>query len=243
MINGFKVLGLIPARGGSKRIPKKNIKEMFGKPLISWTIDEAKKSKYIDRLITSTDSEEIASIAKKCGSEVPFMRPAELAEDTVRDFPVFDHALTWLKEHEQYVPDIVVLLRPTSPLRTVADIDGALELLAAHPEADSVRTVTAPEQSPYKMFKVRDDGFLEPLLTIPGEPEAFEMPTQKLPRTYKRVGYVDCVWSRTVTVKSSVSGERILPLILEGAENGVDTMQMWERCEHLLEKRIKALNS
>lgn len=233
MINQYSVLALVLARGGSKRIPNKNIKELDGKPLIGYSIEAARGSKYIDRVITSTDSAEIAEMAKRFGSEVPFMRPDELAADSVTDFPVFEHALAWLKEHEGYEPDIVVQVRPTSPLRSAEDFDKAIELLAEHPEADSVRTVAEPEQSPYKMYKVGDDGFLEPLLTIPGVPESFNLPGQKLPKAYKHVGYVDVMWRKTLVEKKKMTGDKILPLILPHAESGINTPEDWEYYEYL----------
>lgn len=237
MIKEYSVFALILARGGSKRIPKKNIKELAGKPLIAYSIDEAKKSKYIDRLITSTDDQEIADVASTFGSEVPFLRPSELAQDTTTDYPVFLHALEWLKEHDNWEPDIVVQLRPTSPLRTVEDIDAAIELLAAHPEADSVRTVALPEQNPYKMYRIEENGFLTPLLTIPGVPESFNLPEQQLPKGYKHVGYVDVAWRRTLQDKGRMTGDAILPLILENPLSGINTMTDWERYEMVLAKR------
>lgn len=237
MINSFTVLAVVLARGDSKRIPNKNIKKLGGKPLIAHSIEVAKSSKYIDRVITSTDSEEIANIAKKFGSEIPFMRPAELAADTVTDFPVFEHALAWLDEHENYKPDIVVQVRPTSPLRTTEDFDRAIELLAEHPEVDSVRTVAEPEQSPYKMYKIRESGLLEPLLTIPGVSESFNLPGQKLPKAYKHVGYVDVMWRKTIVEKKKMTGDKILPLILESAESGINTPEDWQYYEYLIAKR------
>lgn len=237
MIKEYTVLALIPARGGSKRVPKKNIKELAGKPLIGYSIEEAQKSKYIDRLIVSTDDQEIADTARHLGCEVPFLRPAELAQDSTTDYPVFLHALDWLKENDAWEPDIIVQLRPTSPLRTVADIDAAIELLSAHPEADSVRTVALPEQNPYKMYRIEDDGFLTPLLTIPGESESFNLPEQKLPKGYKHVGYVDVMWRTTLQEKGRMTGEKILPLVLENPLSGINTMSDWERYEMVLARR------
>lgn len=236
MIGDNKVLGLVLARGGSKRIPNKNIKELNGKPLIAHTIEAAKKSKYIDRIITSTDSEEIAEVARVYGSETPFRRPSEFANDTATDFPVFTHALSWLLENENYKPDIVVQLRPTSPLRTTQHIDDAIELLKNNPNADSVRTVAEPEQSPYKMYSVREDGFLKPLLNVEGEKESFNLPGQKLPKAYKHVGYVDAMWYRTLMEKNQMTGEYVLPLILEKAYSGINTEEDWERYEYLFKK-------
>lgn len=236
MIGDKKVLGLVLARGGSKRIPNKNIKELNGKPLIGYTIEAAKESKYLDRIITSTDSEEIAGVARSFGSETPFMRPSEFANDTATDFPVFTHALNWLLENEGYKPDIIVQLRPTSPLRTTQHIDDGVELLNNNPEADSVRTVAEPEQSPYKMYSVGEDGFLKPLLRIEGEKESFNLPGEKLPKAYKHVGYVDVMWYRTLMEKNQMTGEHVLPLVLERAYSGINTPEDWEQYEYLLKQ-------
>ncbi len=233
MFNNFKVLALIPARGGSKRVPQKNIKELAGKPLLFYTIEQAKKSKYIDRLIVSTDDQGVARIAKECGAEVPFMRPAELAGDEVTDFPVFLHCLEWLRDNEKYQPDIVVQLRPTHPLRDPADVDRAIELLASHPEADSVRTVKEPDQTPFKMYKIGERGLLEALLPIHGVPESFNLPRQKLPQAYEHVGVADVIWAKTITEKKEMSGKKIIPLILDHYPySGINTLEDWEKYEY-----------
>jgi CMP-N-acetylneuraminic acid synthetase len=112
-----EVLALIPARGGSKGIPRKNIRDFSGYPLIAWSIAAAKQSELVTRVIVSTDDEEIAAVARAWGAETPFLRPAEFAEDKTTDLPVFVHALAWLAENENYRPDVVVQLRPTSPIR------------------------------------------------------------------------------------------------------------------------------
>jgi len=128
MYKGRSILALIPARGGSKRLPRKNIRPLLGKPLIAWTIEEALISKYIDRVIVSTDDEEIAKVSRKYGAEVPFMRPKELATDEARSVDVILHALKYLEDADNYSPAIVVLLQPTSPLRTRDDIDKAIKI-------------------------------------------------------------------------------------------------------------------
>lgn len=235
MINNLKVLALIPARGGSKRIPGKNIKELAGKPLLVYTIGQAKASKYIDRLVVSTDEEEIAKVAKEYSAEVPFMRPAELAGDDVTDFPVFLHALEWLRDKEGYRPDIVVQLRPTHPLRKPEHIDRAIELLVEHPEADSVRTVKEPDQTPYKMYKIGENGFLEPLLPLPGVSESFNFPHQKLPKAYEHTGVADVMWYRTLMEKREMSGSKIFPLVLEDYPySGINTLEDWKKYEYWL---------
>ncbi len=239
MIKKYTVLGIIPARGGSKRVPKKNIKKLVGKPLISYTFDEAKKSKYIDRLVLISDDKKIGALAKKNGVDWPFVEPPDMADGTKTDFEFFTHMLQWLKDNESYVPDIIVQLRPTSPLRTVEHIDKCIELLADHPEADSVRTVTEPEQSPYKMFKIESGGYLSPLLLIPGIPESYNLPQAKLPKAYKHVGYLDIIWNKTIMEKKKMTGEKVLAFPLEVAYSGINTISDWEYYEYLIKKQKK----
>lgn len=239
MIKKYNVFGLILARGGSKRIPGKNIKDLCGKPLIWYTIDAAKKSKYLDRVILSSEDPAIIAVAKQYGVEVPFVRPKEFAEDTATDFPVFTHALEWLEKNENYKPDIVVQLRPTSPLRTAEHIDKAVELLAEHPEVDSVRTVAEPEQPPYKMYRIDDAGYLEPIIQLAGHVESFNLPQQKLPKAYKHVGYVDVMWRKTIMEKKQMTGKKVLPLVLDDAVSGINKPEDWEWMEYLMRKRMR----
>lgn len=158
MIHGKSILAIIPARGGSKGVPRKNIKLLGNKPLIAWTIEEAKKSAYIDRLIVSTEDEEIATTAIKYGCEVPFMRPAELAQD---DTPGMDPVLHAMQTISGY--DYVVLLQPTSPLRTVADIDGCIEK-CMDSAANACVSVTLSEKTPYWMYHLQSDDTMKPVV-------------------------------------------------------------------------------
>lgn len=185
----MKVLGIITARGGSKGIPRKNVKLLAGKPLIAHTIDAAKESDVFDRIIVSTDDAEIAEVAKRCGADVPFMRPAELAGDTTPTLPVLVHALTWLKENEQYAPDVVMLLQPTAPLRKPEHIKGALDLFAAS-GADSVVSVSEVpgHHNPHWQFNLDPENRIQ---IFTGE--AFKdivKRRQELPKTYTRNGAI-----------------------------------------------------
>jgi CMP-N,N'-diacetyllegionaminic acid synthase len=145
----MEVLALIPARGGSKGIPRKNLRLLAGKPLITHSIDHALAAKTITRTIVSTDDMEIAEVARSAGAEVPFMRPHELARDDSPDLEVFAHALVSVGENEGYRPELVVHLRPTYPIRRPERVDEAVRALAADPSADSLRSVSWPEQTPY----------------------------------------------------------------------------------------------
>jgi CMP-N-acetylneuraminic acid synthetase len=230
-----QTLAIIPARGGSKSIPRKNILPIGAHPLIAYSIAAGRQAEGIDRLLVSTDDEEIARIARRYGAEVPFLRPSELAQDDTPDLPVFRHALTWLEEEEGYTPDIIVQLRPTSPLRRRWHIEAAVRMLAENPQADAVRTVIVPFQNPYKMWRIGPEGYLEPLLV--GEmPEPYNMPRQHLPPVYWQTGYVDAAWRRTILKKNSMTGDHILPLVIEPGEwIDIDSPDDWRRAERLLE--------
>lgn len=217
-----EVLGVIVARGGSKSIPKKSIAPCAGKPLLYYTIEAARRSKLITRLIISTDDVEMAEVARSYGVEVPFMRPKTLAEDTTPDLPVFQHVLEELRMRELYVPQAVVHLRPTTPLKSAADIDRGITLLLENKQATSVRSVCEPLHTPFKMYDVDDDtGMLTPLLTkahpavFAKHKEPFNMPRQALPAVWRHSGYVDVIRPHVITALDSMSGSRILPLYFD----------------------------
>lgn len=151
-----KILAIIPARGGSKGVPRKNIRHLLGKPLIQWSIESAKKSRYIDRVIVSSEDAEIIQIAREGGCEVPFIRPIELAEDETTGVDVIVHALNTLTEKYDYV----VVLQPTSPLRTTEDIDAAIQQMIVQ-HADFCVSVTTPEKHPYWSFSLTPNNCLQ----------------------------------------------------------------------------------
>ena len=154
----MKILALIPARGGSKGIKNKNIKLFKEKPLIYWSINIAKKCKYINRIICSTDSEVIASIAKQSGAEVPFLRPKEISDDLSTDLEFTEHCLNYLKEKENYKPDIIVHLRPTYPTRKLKILNETIDIFIKNiNNYDSLRTVIKFEKSPFKMYTVNNN--------------------------------------------------------------------------------------
>ena len=237
MINNYEVLALIPARGGSKSIPRKNIVDFAGFPLIAYSIAAGLAADTVDRVVVSTDDPEIARISRRYGAETPFFRPDEYAQDNTPDLPVFIHALEWLSEVEGYTPDIVVQLRPTSPFRRVSHVDTAVHRLIGRPEADAVRTVCVPFQNPFKMWRIRPDGFMRPLgvdLGISEEP--YNQPRQVLPEVYWQTGYVDAAWADTILTKNSMTGDVILPLIIDPTEwVDIDSPDDWHRAEMLIE--------
>jgi N-acylneuraminate cytidylyltransferase len=220
-MNRKQVMALIPARGGSKSVPRKNLLLVAGRPLLAYSIMHAKACPSVTRVVVSTDDDEIAAVAREYGAEVPFKRPAEAATDTATDFQVFLHALSWLGAHERYVPELVVHLRPTGPVREVSLIERAIQLMLNEPEADSLRSVGTAEQTPYKMWRI-EDSFLRPLIELSGYPEAHSMPRQKLPAAYWQNGYVDIVRPRTIIELGSMTGSVILPFVVEGKIHELD---------------------
>lgn len=230
-----EVLALIPARGGSKSIPRKNIRTFARHPLIAYSIASGLAAEMVTRVIVSTDDDEIAQVSRQYGAQVPFMRPPEFARDETPDLPVFQHALQWLAEHDGYTPQIVVHLRPTSPLRRVWHIDQAVYRLIEQPQADAVRTVCVPFQNPFKMWQIGADGLMRPLMQTSFK-EPYNMPRQALPEVYWQTGYVDAVWADTILTKKSMTGERILPLVIDPGEwIDIDSPDDWRHAESLLE--------
>ncbi len=209
------ILALIPARGGSKGIPRKNVMPLLGKPLIAYSILHAQASRHINRVIVSTDDAEIAQVAREWGAEVPFMRPVEYAQDLSPDIDAFRHALDWLKKHVGYVPELIVHLRPPGPVRRVELIDEAISLLLSHPEADAVRSVSPALQTPYKMWRLTPQGYMEPVLRMGGIPDSQSLPRQQLPRVYWQNGYVDVIRPRAILEKNSMWGDCALPFLVE----------------------------
>lgn len=237
MVGKPEVLAIIPARGGSKGIPRKNIKPFAGYPLIAYSIAAGLQSELTTRVIVSTDDEEIAEVARKWGAQTPFLRPAEFAADNTLDLPVFQHALTWLKKHENYVPDIVVQLRPTSPARPVGMVDEAIRLLMDHPEVDSVRGVVPADENPHKMWRIdTETGLMHGLLKVDGIDEPYNAPRQKLPPVYWQTGHIDAIRpERTFMAGDSMSGKNIMPLFLDPDYTiDIDTPFDWMRYEWLV---------
>ena len=209
-----EILAIVPARGGSKSIPRKNLIPVGGKPLIAYSIEQARTSRLVTRAIVSTDDAEIADVARAHGGEVPFLRPAEYAQDTSPDIDVFRHALQWLVDHEGYRPELVVHLRPTGPVRRVELIDQAIALMLEHPEADALRSVSAPIQTPYKMWRI-EDGYLRPLLTVEGVTESYCAPRQSLPDVWWQNGYVDIIRPRSILELGLMCGHTVVPFVVD----------------------------
>lgn len=235
------IFAIIPARGGSKGVPGKNIRPLAGKPLIAWTIDAARKSKWLNRIIVSTDDAEIAEVSRQYGAEVPFSRPKELAEDLSHTVDVLLHTLDWLKEKEQFVPDIVVLLPPTAPLRTAKDIDTGVEVLLRTPEADSVRPIIESPKHPYKALKI-NGAYLEPFFpeSITGFSEPYDMPRQALPRSYVYSGVVQVMRRDTLIRYHSLTGKKSAYFFMKPEDSiNVDSLFDFQLAESLMKQRLK----
>jgi N-acylneuraminate cytidylyltransferase len=218
----MKVLALIPARGGSKSIPRKNIMTILDRPLLAWSIYHAEKSKYVNRIIVSTDDDEIAEMSLEWGAEVPFLRPSNISDDRSLDIDVFQHALKWLKKNEDYSPDLVVHLRPTGPARKIELIDKAIELIASRMDVDSLRSVSLAEQNPFKMWIMNEDETMRPVAVLKNTKDAHSVGRQMLPKAYWQNGYIDITRPSTVLEKSSMVGDSILPFIIRDKINDLD---------------------
>jgi YrbI family 3-deoxy-D-manno-octulosonate 8-phosphate phosphatase len=232
-----EILALIPARGGSKGIPRKNIRLFSGYPLIAWSIAAARKAKAVTRVLVSTDDEEIAEVARAFGAETPFLRPVELAQDTITDLPVFEHALAWLAENEKYRPQVVIQLRPTSPIRPPDCVDEAVQILMAHPDADCVRGVVPAGQNPHKMWRLPNgpDAPMKNLLEVKDIAEPFNAPRQLLPPIFWQTGHIDAIRTETILKKHSLTGEVIYPLVIDPRYTvDLDNLYDWAMYEWLV---------
>ena len=227
-------MALIPARGGSKGVPKKNIRMLKGYPLIAYSIAAARLSKCIDRVVVSTDSEEIASIARVYGAEVPFLRPADLAGDLSGDIGFVSHALQWFSENEGEVPEYIVHIRPTTPLREAVIIDDAVQKIKETVRATSLRSGHLASESPYKWFERNEEGYFESIRKGLSNEDANDG-RQKFPNVYIPDGYVDVIKTEFVINYGILHGKKMLgyqsPVCVE-----VDTKDDFKLLEYQIER-------
>lgn len=222
-----RILSLIPARGGSKGIPRKNVRPMAGKPLIAWTIEAALRSSQLDAVVVSTEDEEIANVARQWGALVPFLRPPELAKDESPGIDPVMHALDQLPGY-----DAVLLLQPTSPLRTTEDIDACIAL-AEDMQASTVVSVCAPDQSPFWMYRLDDDKRLHALVEMPAISRR-----QDLPPIYAMNGALYFASAESLRRhRAFVTTETIAYVMPRERSVDLDTLLDWKLAEMLLREQ------
>lgn len=229
----MKILTIIPARSGSKGISHKNIKFFNGKPLMEWSILQAKQSYYFNfmKVVVSTDSLEYADIIKQPGVQV-IHRPSEIAQDNSIDIEFIHHTIQYLKETENYEADIILQLRPTQPCRKVEDIDRCLKLfIKQRDKYDSLRTVVKIEKTPYKMYKLENNNLVPYLKTYGHINEPYNICRQDLPDSYLHNGYID-IMNYSLLKQNKISGDKILPYIMDKNDTiDIDTLEDWKKAE------------
>jgi N-acylneuraminate cytidylyltransferase/CMP-N,N'-diacetyllegionaminic acid synthase len=234
LINGKTVLAIIPARGGSKGIPQKNIKLLAGKPLIAWTLENAKKSKYIDRIIVSTDSQEIANVSLKYGAEAPFIRPRELAADETPSSEVIVHTIKWFEINRNQKFNVFILLQPTSPLRNGNQIDSALENFISNSNNKCLVSVKEVEESPYWMKIIDDDYYLKNFTL---KQNNFTR-RQDLPKIYILNGAIYIMTTSDFMNYKSFDVDKTVPFIMDKKSSiDIDNELDFEIAEYLFKKR------
>jgi CMP-N-acetylneuraminic acid synthetase len=232
----MRVLGIVTARGGSKGVPRKNIRMLGGKPLIAWTADAARAATRLARTVLSTEDDEIAAVGKQVGLDVPFMRPAELAKDTTPSLPVLQHVVTTLEAAgDRY--DAICLMQPTSPLRTAAMIDGCLELLERSGADSVVSVVPMPvDHHPYWAYIGSPDGEMR-LATGGAAPVTRR---QDLPPAFHREGSVYCTRRDVLIDGNSIYGARTMGFPVDPARSvNIDTLDDWARAEQLVAAMVR----
>ena len=227
-----KILAIIPARGGSKGVPRKNIKSLCGKPLICYSIKAGLESKYIDRVVVSTEDKEIAAVARKYNAEV-IDRPKELAKDNSPAFLTYKHVLENLKEKGKYFPDIVTILQPTSPLRKTEDVDESIEIFVNN-SCDSVISVTEDNEM-YWGFRIEEKQ-LNPIF----DKKYLSMNRKKLPKLYRLNGAVFVSTPQKMLENKGFHGEKVIPYVMPPERSiDIDTVIDFKTSENLMKERGK----
>lgn len=233
MINEKKILAIIPARSGSKGIPNKNIKLMMGKPLIEFTIGEAKKSKYLDKIIVSTDSEEIADISRNLDITVPFIRPKRIAEDNSDAKDVIIHALEYLLAKKE-IFDYFIYLQPTSPFRTFKNIDSAIEKIIGDPDASTLVSLVKTKKNPFWMKRIDKEGYIKNFFDHNNYYRR-----QDLPEVYSLNGAIYMSEVIHFIENKDFLTAKCIPFIMNEIESlDIDDEDDWNYCEFLMEKLI-----
>jgi CMP-N,N'-diacetyllegionaminic acid synthase len=234
---GKNILALVPARGGSQRIKEKNIQLLGGKPLISYTIEAALKSRYLDRVLVSTDSEAIAEVARQCGADVPFLRPAGISGASATEFEFHSHALNWVRTHEGINPEWILNLYPTTPFRKSSTIDRAIELALQHPTADALRSLRKVSEHPYKMWEISGE-FAAPY-EASADRNIHTAAYHTLPPVYIQNASIYMVRSRVIDEFRSTIGDRTVALEMTDEESvDINSPIDFEFAEFLLARQF-----
>jgi N-acylneuraminate cytidylyltransferase len=209
-----KILAIIPARSGSKGVPDKNIQPLGGFPLIQWSIEACKKSTMINQVIVSTDSLEYKSLCEGMGADVPFLRPAEISQDSSTDIEFVIHALDWLKDNNSE-PDFIVHMRPTTPLRFPKIVDDAIQKFIDAPSFTALRSIHEMSESAYKNFEVSEDGSLVTAFSHKRDLDHSNLGRQLFPKTFVPNGYVDVLRASFIRDYNLLHGNRVMPYFTE----------------------------
>lgn len=234
------MIAIIPARSGSKGVPEKNIKLIGGIPLFAYSIIIAKMIPNVDRIIVSTDSEEYVEIARKFGAEIPFLRPDKISGDKSTDFELFSHALNWFKQNENYTPEYILHLRPTTPLREPLVIENAIKLFLENKKtASSLRSGHLAPESPFKWFLKDSNNYYKGLkegLTT----DKINQPRQSFPSVYVPDGYIDILKSSTILKTNTLHGNKMLvfesPFCVE-----IDTVDDFKYLEYQIKNQESSI--
>lgn len=235
----MNIIAIIPARSGSKGVPGKNIRLLGDYPLLAYSVVAAKLSEKIGRVIVSTDSAEIAAISKEYGAEAPFLRPAELALDHSTDQEYIQHVLIWLQDHEGVIPDYLVQLRPTTPLRNPAIIDAAIETIDDHAEATSLRSAHPAPESPFKWFQIDARGYFQGLMNAMSN-DLLNNPRQQFPEAYIPNGYVDVIRPSLIIQAGVLYGDKMIGFIVPRCIE-IDTVNDFDFLEYDLHRNGSVL--
>ena len=231
--NTMLITALIPARGGSKGIPIKNIKLFNNKPLIAYSIELSKECKYINNTVVTSDDDDIIDISKTYGADVPFKRPDDISQDLSIDNEFIEHYIQWMLEtNPDKLPDLIVQLRPTYPNRTLEHLNKMIEIMIENETYTSLRTVVEMTKSPYKMYR-KTNNVLVPLFEeVDGLKEPYNNCRQRLPDIYLHNGYIDIIRVSSYLKNKSITGDKIYPYIMSSDEvDDIDTIEDWEKAE------------
>ena len=235
------IYAVIPARGGSKGVPRKNVRSLGGYPLIAWSVAAARLCASVTRTFVSTDSDDIAAVAATYGAEVPFLRPAALSQDRSTDREFVMHALDWFREYEGREPDFLVHVRPTTPLRDAAKLDEAIRMMLDNATATGLRSVHPLAEPPHKMLRIVE-GYLTGFFPDDPRPEYYNLPRQSFPTAYNPNGYVDVLRTSFVRSGESLHGTRMLAYVTPHAIE-VDRPEDFEQLEFQLGREPSAVHA